>query len=74
MGGIRNVYRISDGKYEGKRPLRRPRCSREDNIKMNLKYIRCGLHSYGSGLGPTAGSCEQSDEPSGSIKGGKFLD
>jgi hypothetical protein len=28
------------GGPEGKRPLGRPRCRREDNIKMNLRQIR----------------------------------
>jgi ribosome biogenesis protein Nip4 len=27
------------GKHEGKRPLRRPRRRREDNIKMNLQKV-----------------------------------
>jgi len=27
----------------------------------------------GAGQGPVAGSCEHSNEPSGSIKGGEFL-
>jgi len=35
---------------------------------------RCGLPSPGSGHGPVAGSCEHSNEPSGSIKGREFLD
>jgi hypothetical protein len=35
--GERNVYRISVGKPEGKRPLRRPRRRWVDNIKVNLK-------------------------------------
>ena len=29
------------GKLEGKRPLGRPRCRWEDNIKMNLKGVGC---------------------------------
>ena len=29
------------GKLEGKRPLRRPRHSWEDNIKMDLKEVSC---------------------------------
>jgi len=33
-----------------------------------------GLDSSGSGKGPVAGSCEQGNEPSGSIKGGEFVD
>jgi hypothetical protein len=32
----RNVYRILEGKPEGKRPLGRPRHRWVDNIKMNL--------------------------------------
>jgi hypothetical protein len=31
------------------------------------------LDSTGSGWGSVAGSCEHGNEPSGSIKGGKFL-
>jgi hypothetical protein len=34
----------------------------------------CGLDSSGLGYGQVAGSCEHGDEPSGSIKGGEFLD
>jgi hypothetical protein len=34
---------------------------------------RCGLDSSGSGLGPVEGPCEEDIEPSGSIKGGEFL-
>jgi hypothetical protein len=32
----RAVYRVLVGKPEGKRPLGRPRCRWEDNIKMDL--------------------------------------
>jgi hypothetical protein len=35
-GERRGVYRVLVGKPEGKRPLGRPRCKREDNIKMDL--------------------------------------
>jgi hypothetical protein len=34
----------------------------------------CGLDSSGSRQEPVAGSCEHGTEPSGSIKGGEFLD
>ena len=35
-GERRGVYRVLMGKPEGKRPLGRPRCRWEDNIKMDL--------------------------------------
>ena len=42
MGEGRDVYRILVGKPEGKRPLGRPRCRWEDNIKMDLQEVGCG--------------------------------
>jgi hypothetical protein len=35
---------------------------------------KCGLDSSDSGLGPVVGFWEHCNEPSGSIKGGEFLD
>jgi len=40
--GERGIYRVLVGKYEGKRPLGRPRRRWEDNIKMNLQKVECG--------------------------------
>jgi hypothetical protein len=37
MGEGRVVYRVLDGRSEGKRPLGRPRRTWEDNIKLNLR-------------------------------------
>jgi hypothetical protein len=37
IGEKRNAYRILVGKPEGKRPLGRPRCRWEDNIKIDLR-------------------------------------
>ena len=42
MGERRGVYRVLVGKPEGKRPLGRPRCIWEDNIKMDLQEVECG--------------------------------
>jgi hypothetical protein len=42
IGVKRNAYRILVGKPEGKRPLARPRCMWEDNIKMDLREIGRG--------------------------------
>jgi len=36
------VYRVLVGKPEGKRPLGRPMCRWEDNIKMDLQVVGCG--------------------------------
>jgi hypothetical protein len=43
MGEKRCVYRVLVGKAEGKRPLGRPRRRWEDNIKMDLQEVGCGL-------------------------------
>jgi hypothetical protein len=39
MGKGRGVYRVLVGRPEGKKPLVRPRCRWEDNIKMDLREI-----------------------------------
>jgi hypothetical protein len=53
MGKVRGAHNILVGKPEGRRPLGRPRCKWEDNIKMDLGEIDrvwgCGLDSFGSG-------------------------
>jgi len=42
----RAVYRIFVRKPEGKRPLGMPRSRWEDNIKMNLRKIGCGVMDW----------------------------
>jgi hypothetical protein len=39
MGEGRGVYRVLVGKSEGKKPLGRPRCRWEDNIKNDLHEV-----------------------------------
>jgi len=41
-GERRGVYRVSVGKPEEKRPLGRPRCRWEYNIKTDLQEMGCG--------------------------------
>ena len=41
MGERRGVYRVLEGKPEGKRPLGRPRRRGEDNIKMDFQEMGC---------------------------------
>jgi hypothetical protein len=42
MGERRGAYRVLVGKSEEKRPLGRPRCRWEDNIKMDLREVGWG--------------------------------
>jgi hypothetical protein len=42
----RGVYRLLVGKPEGKRPLGRPRRRWEDNIKMDLEEVACGVMDW----------------------------
>jgi hypothetical protein len=48
MGEVRGVYRVLVGKPEGKRPLGRPRRRWEDNVRMDLQEVGCGVRT---GLG-----------------------
>jgi len=49
--GERGVYRALVGRPEVRRPLGRPRCRWENNIKMNLQKVGLGygLERAGSG-------------------------
>ena len=46
MGEGRGVHRVLVGKPEGKRPLGRPRCRWEDNIKMDLQEVEGGCEDW----------------------------
>ena len=46
MGERRELYRDLVGKPEGKRLLGRPRCRWEDNIKMDLQEVGCGVMDW----------------------------
>jgi hypothetical protein len=41
-GESRNVYRILVGKYEGKKPVGRPRHRWKNNMKISLEEVRLG--------------------------------
>jgi len=43
MGDRRGVYRVLDGKLDGRRPLGRPRHRWEDNIKIDLQGVGWGM-------------------------------
>jgi hypothetical protein len=42
VGEERGMYRVFVGKPERKRPLERPRCRWQDNIRMDLQEVGCG--------------------------------
>ena len=46
MGERRSIYRVVVGKSEGNRPLGRPRCRWEDNIKMDLHEVGFGVMDW----------------------------
>jgi len=45
-GEMRGVHRVLVVKPEGKRPLRRPRRSWEDNINLDLHEVGCGVMGW----------------------------
>jgi hypothetical protein len=45
-GEGRGAYRILVGRLEGRRPLGRPRCRWEDNIKMYLQEVVWGFMDW----------------------------
>ena len=45
-GGARNIYTVLVGKPEGKSPLGRPRRRWENNIKMDLQQVGCGVMDW----------------------------
>jgi len=49
-GESSSIYRVLVGKPEGKRPLGRPRRRWEDNIKMELQVVGCGVWTGSSWL------------------------
>jgi len=46
MGERRSLCRVLVGKPKGRRPLGRPRRRWEDNIKMDLKEVGCGVMDW----------------------------
>jgi hypothetical protein len=46
MGEEKDVYKVLVGKPEGKRPLGRPRCRWDANIKMDVQEVECGVMDW----------------------------
>jgi len=78
VGEGRAKYRVLVGKPEGRRPLVRPRLRWEDNIKMDLQEVGCGVMHWIE-LAEDRDRlhyriCECGNKAWGSIKRGEFLD
>ena len=75
MGEWRGVHRVLVGKPEGKRPLGRPRCKWEDNMKMDLQEVGGGGGDWMELAQDrdVAGTCEYGEKPSASKNVGNFL-
>jgi hypothetical protein len=77
MGEGRGVYRVLVGKPDGNRTLGRPRRRWEGNIMADLQKVGCGSIDWielAQDRYRWWAFCECSNEPSGSIKCGEFLD
>jgi hypothetical protein len=70
------VYRVLVGNPEGKRPMERPRLRWEDNIKVYLQEVVCGIMDWIDLAQDRkmVGTCECGNETSSSINFGDFLD
>jgi hypothetical protein len=74
MGKKRGVYRILVGKPEERDCSGNPGIDGRITLRWIFRKWGYGLNQTGSGYGQVMGTCECSNEPSGSIKRGEFLD
>jgi hypothetical protein len=72
---MRNAYRVSVGKPEGKTTLGRPSCKCENSAKIILKTndLKMCADSSASGWRPAVASYKPDIEPLAFIKGQEFL-
>jgi hypothetical protein len=73
-GETRNAYKVLVENPKGKRPLRRPRCKLEDNIKINFRERNDGVVWTGLTWRTVDDSCENGNEPLGCIDGRDILE
>ena len=71
--GMRNTYIFVIARWQENRLLCRPRRSWQDNIKMFIEEIMCGLDSSDLGWKTVVGPWEHGNSPSISIKSRKIF-
>jgi len=70
---MRDSYKVLVGKLV-RRPLRSPRCTWEDSIRMDLRDVGCeGVDCTRLTQDTNGGACVHGNEPSGSIRLGNSL-
>ena len=76
MNDRRDAHKVSMGKPEAKKQLRRPKRRREDKMKMGLQEVdgEAWTGLIWLRVGHVADACECGNEHSGSIKRVEFLD
>jgi hypothetical protein len=77
LGDRRDAYKVLVGRPEVKRPIGRPTCRWEDNIKMDLQEVGWGGMDWmdlAQERCSVVGTCECGNEHSGSIKCKEFPD
>jgi hypothetical protein len=78
MGDSRGAHWVLVDRLEGRKPLGRPMCRREDNIKMDLQAVRWGGGTYWIDMAQDRARwvalANAVMQPSGSVKYGEFLD
>ena len=76
MSVIRGTQRVLVGRPEGRNHLEDPGVDGRIILKCIFERLDGGngLDLYGSGQGQVADFCQYSDQPSGSIKCGEFLE
>jgi hypothetical protein len=78
-GERRGLYRVLVGKPERKRTLRRLRLRWDDNIKIDLQDVECGVMNWiklahnRDSWRQLVGTCECGNKPLASIKCGELL-
>jgi hypothetical protein len=74
LGKLKSIYNISARKPQGRTLIEKPRYRWEVDIELVLRRKLSMRMWIDSAQVSVVGFCKQYNEPSGSIRGGEFLD